>query len=76
MQNRPVAEHSPRAPERSLLGGVWSPERMHRTLLAPPGGSCGRLRKVQQARLLPQVRQECELGFIRTQDFAHQHEAQ
>jgi hypothetical protein len=31
---------------------------------------------VQQARLLPQVRQECELGFIRTQDFAHQHEAQ
>jgi hypothetical protein len=31
---------------------------------------------VQQAGLLYQVREECELGRIGPEDFAHQHEAQ
>jgi len=49
---------------------------MHRALLSPRVWSVGRLREVQQARLLPQVRQEREQGLIGTEDFTDQHEAQ
>jgi hypothetical protein len=49
---------------------------MHRTLRSPPVWSCRRLRKVQQTRLVQQVRQEGELGLIGTKDFAHQYDTQ
>jgi hypothetical protein len=76
MQATLVREHSPRAPERSLPLGLWPPEPMHRALLAPPGWRRGPRRKVQQAHLLHQVRQQCELGLLGTEDFAHQHKTQ
>jgi hypothetical protein len=71
-----VGEHSASAPERSVPGCVWPPERMQRALRSLHAWNRGLLGEVQQARLLQQVRKEHKQGLIGTQDFAHQHETQ
>jgi hypothetical protein len=68
--------HSPSAQVHSRVFCGWPPAPLWRALLTPHGGHRGRLRELDQARLLERVRQEREQGLIGTEDFPDQHDAQ